>query len=74
MEVDVRLATEKTRDDRTLWRSEVYFDGRLEDASGWSEHVVDAIRDGRDLKRSALSDWAFREARYEAHQLYARAS
>ena len=71
---EVRLAATETKQGVKLWCSELYVNGRFDHASDWTEHVVDAITDGRDLLDSARSDWAYREARYEVAQLYARAS
>lgn len=73
MEVEAKLAT-TTADGRTLWRSEVYIDHEYADVSEWTRHPAKAITDGLELKRSALSDWAYREARREVAELYARAS
>lgn len=72
-EVAVRLAATQTKQGVKLWCSELYVDGRIDHASDWTEHVVDAITDGRDLLAAANSDWAYREARYEAAELFARA-
>ena len=70
----VRLAVTTTKQGVRLWCSELWRGGELYDASEWTTSVVDAIRDGRDLEDHARSDLAFREARYEAAQLFQRAS
>ena len=71
--IDVRLATTvavvegvRTR----VWCSELYVDGQLHEASPWTSSVADAIKAQRDLRESALSDLAYREARLEAYRLF----
>lgn len=71
--VEAKLAT-TTADGETLWCSEVYVDGEFLHASEWTRHPARAILAGRDLKASAVSDWAYREARAEVFELFARAS
>ncbi len=70
MEVVVELATMVTAEGLKHWRAEVTRDGSLYDASEWTVHIAEAIKAQRDLKESVLSDWAYRDARREAAQLF----
>lgn len=71
--IEVRLGTERV-DGRPVFRSELYVDGRFDHASEWTRHPVTAHRAGDELRLAARSDLAYRDARYEVAQLYARAS
>lgn len=72
--VECKLASMVTAEDVKHWRSESFIDHEFHEASDWTVHVVDAIIAGRGLLDQARSDVAFREARYEAAELFARAS
>ncbi len=71
--IEVRLGTDRV-DGRTVFRAELYVDGRFDHATEWTCHPVAAHRAGQDLRLAARSDLAYREARWEVAQLYARAS
>lgn len=76
-DIRVELATEEAVIDghpTRLWCSELYVNGRFDHATPWKTSVVDAIRDGRELLASARSDWAYKEARLEAHALFTPAA
>lgn len=72
--IRVELAAMTTAENVAHWCSELYVDGHLTDASPWTTSVADAIRAGREMREAAVSDLAYREARYEAHRLFTHAA
>jgi len=66
----VDLASMVTAEGVRHWCAELYVDGQLHEASPWTSSVADAIKAQRDLRESAVSDLAYREARLEAYRLF----
>jgi hypothetical protein len=69
--IEAKLQSMTTAEGVKHWRSELYVDGSMLDASEWTVHPVAAMNAGRELEFHARSDWAQREARLEAHALFA---
>jgi hypothetical protein len=76
-DIRVDLATELAVIDGTetrLWCQELYVAGRFDHATEWTSSIAQAVKDGRTLREQALSDWAYREARYEVARLFTHAA
>lgn len=70
----MEVIAEATEEGLDLWRAEVRDGfGNLVACSKWTTSPPRATRTGAELLAQARSDLAFREARYEARQMFSAA-
>lgn len=70
----MELGTTTTKQGLKLFRGEVEDGVTMLAATEWTEHPTEAHHDGHALLDEVRSDLAYREARYEAAEMFATAS